>query len=125
MEKINLVKISVEQLRTLSECGGFYTSFRGKKKPMKLITSFNLRERRAPRPFHGENKQSLRSGRLYIWLRDNGSIALYLVQKFKPSKLQEIHGIHPKVIVLQSRISPSEQKNVLEQIANILDPQKQ
>ena len=87
-----------------------------------------------PRPFYGEfGNDPIEEGFLYLWVRPNLTV-LYLAKKFKPTKLQELHGRYPKFLVLQRSISPSDQKEKLEEIANILglkeianilDPQKQ
>ena len=78
-----------------------------------------------PRPFYGEfGNDPIEEGFLYLWVRPNLTV-LYLAKKFKPTKLQELHGRYPKFLVLQRSICPSDQKETLEEIANILDPQKQ
>ena len=124
MAKINLTEISVEQLRTLNECGGFYIAVNSEEKAEELVEKFKLYEYRVE-PFHGENIQPLRPGRLYIWIRTRGPMVLYLVQEHTPNMFQQITKTYPKIKVLLRSISLSKQKEELEQIANILDPQKQ
>ena len=125
MEKINLVKISVEELPTLSDPGAFFVAVNSEEKANELLKRFNLYEYRGAGPFHGENKDPLEAGHLYLWLRTRGPMILYLVQKHIPTDLQRLIGVYPDLVVSQCSISLSNQKTVLEQIANILDPQKQ
>ena len=125
MEKIKLTKIPVEQLRTLSERGGFYISVE-ETRLRKLIKDLNIKEHwGGPRPFYGANDLPLEAGHLYIWLRDRDSMTIYAILKYEPNICEKIRGIYPSLLTHIRAISPSEQKNVLEQIANILDPQKQ
>ena len=125
MEKIKLTKIPVEQLRTLSEFGGFYISVE-ETRLRELINDLNMKEHwEGPGPFYGANDLPLEADHLHIWLRDSGSMTFYATLKYKPNRREEILGIYPSLLTYIPAISPSEQKNVLEQIANILDPQKQ
>ena len=125
MKKINLVKISVEQLRTLSEFGGFYISVE-ETRLRKLIKDLKIKKYwGAPRPFYGANDLPLEADHLYIWLRDRDSMTIYATLKYKPNICEKILDIYPSLLIHIRAISPSEQKNILEQIANILDPQKQ
>lgn len=125
MEKIKLTKISVEQLRTLSERGGFYISVE-ETRLRKLIKDLKIKKYWGPpRPFYGANDLPLEVDHLYIWLRDRDSMTIYATLKYKPNICEKILDIYPSLLTHIRAISPSEQKNILEQIANILDPQKQ
>ena len=125
MEKFSFTEISVEELARLSDPGAFFVTVNSEEKANELLKKFNLYEYRGAEPFHGGNKDPLEAGHIYLWLRTRGPMILYLVQKHIPTDLQRLIGVYPDLMVLQCSIDISNQKKVLEQIANILDPQKQ
>ena len=126
--------ITVNALTTLDVIGSFRIPI-STDQTEEISSLLEMREHwGVPRPFHGEfGDDPIEEGFLYLWVKPNLTV-LYLAKKFKPTKLQELHGRYPKFLVLQRSISPSDQKEKLEEIANILglkeianilDPQKQ
>ena len=122
--EVKMEEITKESLSNLSE--GYFRVPISENQTGELLSSIKMREHwGVPRPFHGEfGDNPIEEGFLYLWVRKSVTV-LYLAEKFKPTKLQELHGRYPKFLVLQHSISPSDQKETLEKIANILDPQKQ
>jgi len=123
-EEVKMEKITKESLSNLSE--GYFCVPISEGQTEKISRHLDMREHwGVPRPFYGEfGNDPIEEGFLYLWVRPNLTV-LYLAKKFKPTTLQELHGRYPKFLVLQRSISPSDQKETLEEIANILDPQKQ
>ena len=117
--------ITVNALTTLDVIGSFRIPI-STDQTEEISSLLEIREHwGVPRPFYGEfGNDPIEEGFLYLWVRPNLTV-LYLAKKFKPTKLQELHGRYPKFLVLQRSICPSDQKETLEEIANILDPQKQ
>ena len=125
MEKFSFTAISVEELARLSDPGAFFVTVNLEEKANELLKKFNLYEYRGAEPFHGGNKDPLKAGHIYLWLRTRRPMILYLVQKYIPTDLQRLIGVYPDLMVLQCSISLSKQEETLQEIANILDPQKQ
>lgn len=123
-EEVKMEEITKESLSNLSE--GYFCVPISEGQTDKISRHLDMREHwGVPRPFYGEfGNDPIEEGFLYLWVRPNLTV-LYLAKKFKPTTLQELHGRYPKFLVLQRSISPSDQKETLEEIANILDPQKQ
>ena len=123
-EEVKIEVITKENLSNLSK--GYFCVPIIEGQTEKISSSLKMREYWGiPRPFKGDfGDNPIEEGFLYLWVRPNLTV-LYLAKKFKPTKLQELHGRYPKFLVLQRSICPSDQKETLEEIANILDPQKQ